>query len=148
MNEANEVDELLHELRRAFELLDPPPPALFEAARAAFAFRDPDASLAELTREATPAAAGLRGSSRLLTFTGDDVTVELQVSPAGGVRVLTGRLSPARPATLCVRHSRGETRTHVDESGHFVAGDVPPGQVMLHFTLPDATTVVTSWSRL
>lgn len=148
MNEANEVDELLHELRRAFELLDPPPPALSDAARAAFAFRDPDASLAELTRESTPAGAGLRGSSRLLTFTGDDVTVELQVSPAGPVRVLTGRLSPARPATLRVRHSQGETRIRVDGGGHFIAAGIPSGQVMLHFTLPDATTVVTSWSRL
>ncbi|WP_106401953.1 hypothetical protein [Actinocorallia populi] len=142
------MDELLDELRRAFELLDPPPPALFEAARAAFAFRDPDASLAELTRDSTPAGAGLRGTSRLLTFTGENVTVELQVSSAGPVRVLTGRLTPARPATLCVRHSRGETRAQVDESGHFVTGGIPSGQVMLHFTLPDATTVVTSWSRL
>lgn len=148
MNEANEVDELLHELRRAFEVLDPPPAALFEAARAAFAFRDPDASLAELTAESTPAGVGLRGAPRLLTYTGDDVTVELQVSPAGPVRVLTGRLSPARPATLCVRHSKGETRIEVDGSGHFIAGDIPAGQMMLHFTLPDATTVVTSWSRL
>ncbi|GAA0968047.1 hypothetical protein [Actinocorallia libanotica] len=142
------MDELLQELRRAFELLDPPPPTLLDAARAAFAFRDPDAALAELTRDSTPAGAGLRGTSRLLTFAGEDVTVELQVSPSGHLRVITGRLTPARPATLCVRHSRGETRARVDGSGHFVADGIPCGQVMLHFTLPDATTVVTSWSRL
>lgn len=148
MNEANEVDELLDELRRAFETLDPPPPKLLEAARAAFAFRDPDASLAELTAETSPAGAGLRGTARLLTFAGENVTVELQVSPAGPVRVLTGRLSPARPAALRVRHSRGETHAEVDGSGHFTASGIPAGQMMLHFTLPDATTVVTSWSRL
>ncbi|ROO89363.1 hypothetical protein EDD29_7053 [Actinocorallia herbida] len=142
------MNDLLHEIQRAFALLDPPPDRSFEAARAALAFRDPDAALAELVASLTPAAAGLRGAARMLTFDAPGLAVEVEVSAGARRLCLTGRVTPARPARLTVRHAGGETAAPVDATGSFLADGVAPGPVMLHFALPDGASIVTSWTTL
>lgn len=142
------MHELLQEIQRALALLDPPPERSVEAARGAFAFRDPDAALAELVASLTPAAAGLRGTGRLLTFEAPDLTVEVEVAAGGRRLSLTGRVTPAREASLTVRHREGETRTPVDPSGFFLADGIAAGPVMLHFALPCGASIVTSWTTV
>ncbi|GAB2845257.1 hypothetical protein GCM10022221_50720 [Actinocorallia aurea] len=142
------MNDLLHEIQRAFALLDPPPERSFEAARAALDFRDPDAALAELVASLTPAAAGLRGAARMLTFEATGLSVEVEVSAGRHRLCLTGRVAPARAAHLTVRHTGGETPAAVDATGFFLADGVMPGPVMLHFALADGASIVTSWTTL
>ncbi|MDX6739849.1 hypothetical protein [Actinocorallia sp. A-T 12471] len=142
------MNDLLYEVQRVFALLDPPPERSFVAARAALAFRDPDAALAELVTSLTPSAAGLRGAARMLTFEGVDVAVEVEVSAGARRLCLTGRVSPARAAHLTVRHAGDAVSVPVDATGFFLADGVAPGPVMLHFALPDGASVVTSWTTL
>ncbi|MCD0451870.1 hypothetical protein LO762_22110 [Actinocorallia sp. API 0066] len=142
------MHELLQEIQRALALLDPPSERSAEAARAAFAFRDPDAALAELVTSLTPAAAGLRGAARLLTFAAPDLRVELEAVTGTRRMSLTGRLTPAREARLTVRHRLGETEAAVDGSGFFLVDGIPAGPVMLHFALPCGASIVTSWTTL
>ena len=142
------VNELLDDLRRAFERIDPVPDSVYAEARAAFAWRDPDAAFADLIADHQPAGAGLRGEARLLSFSGTGVGVELEVSGQGPVREIVGRLDPAASAELSVRHRAGELFAAVDQTGHFLVQEVPAGLVMLVFRLPDTSSIVTSWVRL
>ncbi|MEO5877277.1 MAG: hypothetical protein ABIS86_12370 [Streptosporangiaceae bacterium] len=142
------MNELLDLLQQAFEQLDPVPASVYTEAMGAFAWRNPDAAFAELVADAQPAGAGLRGESRLLSFSGTGVGVELEVSGHGPHRELVGRLAPAAPAELSVRHRGGELVAEVDPAGHFLVPEVPAGLVMLVFRLADASSIVTSWVRL
>lgn len=142
------MNELLDDLRRAFERIDPVPGSVYAEARAAFAWRDPNAALADLIADHQPAGAGLRGEARLLSFSGTGIGIELEVSGHGPVREIIGRLAPAAPAELSVRYLAGEIVTAVDRTGHFLVREVPAGLVMLVFRLPDTSSIVTSWVRL
>jgi hypothetical protein len=153
---------LLGRLQEAFDAVDPIPEYVHTAGLAAFAWRSPDAALAELiTDSAESAPAGVRGQGglgrgdgpddgdpRLLVFTGPDVAVEIEVSGHGTDREIVGRLDPAAAARIAVRHQGGVLAARADQAGHFVVSAVPAGPVSLVFLLADATSVVTSWVRL
>ncbi|MEU5882213.1 hypothetical protein [Spirillospora sp. NPDC047279] len=149
-------DELLARLRTTFEALDPVPAGVLAAGRSALAWRHPGGSLAELADDHNRPVAGVRGTPvRLLTFTGSGVTVELEVTGTGTTRDITGRLVPAGPAHVRVRHparpdhtTRPEHAARTDTAGQFDLADVPEGLVSLIFSLSDATSIVTSWVRL
>jgi hypothetical protein len=142
------VNDLLSELYEAFERIDPVPASVYAGGRAAFAWRDPNAALADLVADHRATGVGLRGDGRLLSFSGTGVGVELEVSGSGAVREIVGRLAPAVAAELSVRHRAGELLSTVDRTGHFLVQEVPAGLVMLVFRLPDASSIVTSWVRL
>ena len=148
MNPAMDDDELLAEVRAAFSAVDPVPDRVLAAGEAAIAWRVPAAIPIELIADSRPATAGLRGGSRLLTFDGAGLTVEIEVTGAGRDRELAGRLRPPAPAQVRVRQPGGELRARADRTGHFVVPRVPTGLTSLVFRLPDATSIVTSWVRL
>lgn len=146
-------DDDLAVVRAAFESLDPVPGAVLAAGRRALAWRAPSAALAELSGDRAPRTAGMRAGreSRLLTFTCADVTVELEVDTAGRIREITGRLLPPAEAAVTVRHprlGRDALRTGTDPAGLFHLPSVPEGLVSLAFSMPDGSSVVTSWLRL
>ena len=91
-------DELVDELRRVVGALDPVPQHAIEAAEAALDWRTIDDELAELLHDssAEPALAGVRAeaSTRVLSFAGERVRVEVEVSGSGRDRTLD---RPARP---------------------------------------------------
>jgi hypothetical protein len=143
-----EEEELLARVREAFVQLEPVPAEVLATGRAAFACREPGAALADLTGDHDAAAAGVRSGSRLLTFAGPDAEVEIEVTGSGADREIAGRLAPAGPARIRVRHPDGELAARADRTGHFAVSAVPAGLISLVFLLPDATSIVTSWVRL
>src|SRR5215468_8608540 len=96
-------EELGDALRAMFVATDPVPPAALAAAKAALAWRDIDAELAELTRDSltAPPLASVRGTPpRLLTFTTETVTIDLEVTDETGLVRMLGQLSPANSAEV------------------------------------------------
>ncbi|GAA4072731.1 MULTISPECIES: hypothetical protein [Actinomadura] len=142
--------EILAEIRAAFDAIDPPPPHVLAAAQAAFRWRDPDAVLVEIVGDAAAGRSGLRrgGGPRLLSFTGHDVGVEIEVMEEHEGHRVVGRLLPPATATVFLRHADGELRSSTDMAGQFVVDGVPGGPVSLLFRLPDGVCIVTSWVRL
>ena len=135
-------DELGKVLREAFP---PVPERVLALGRAAFAWYEPAAALAPLTSETRGTPVGVRGSgSRLLTFAGARVSVEIEVCG----REIVGQLAPPSPAEVILRSPAGEHGTRADEAGSFALSGVPAGVVSLLFRLTDATSVVTSWIRV
>jgi hypothetical protein len=122
-------EELAEALRGAF----PPVPEHVRAlGQAAFAWFEPAATLATLTSETIATPSGVRGGgSRLLTFAGARISVEIEVC---------GR--------VILRSPGGERGTRTDEAGAFALSGVPAGVVSLLFRLADASSVVTSWIRV
>jgi hypothetical protein len=144
-------ESLLARVGEAFAAIDPVPAAVRDAALAAYALRWHGAVLAELSADSgrrLPAGVRAPSEPRLLVFTGPDVVVEIEVTGEGTDLEIAGRLAPATAADITVRHGRGEVATWSDQTGHFIASEVPAGPVSLVFTLADASSVVTSWVRL
>jgi hypothetical protein len=113
--------------------------------QSAFSWFEPTASLAPLTSETIATPAGVRGDgSRLLTFSGPRVSVEIEVRD----QEIVGQLAPPSVAEVTLRSPGGERGTRTDETGAFALTDVPAGVVSLHLRLTDATSVVTSWIRV
>ncbi|GLZ14230.1 hypothetical protein Acsp04_44650 [Actinomadura sp. NBRC 104425] len=142
--------EILAEIRAAFDAIDPPPPHVLQGAQAAFRWRDPGALLVELAGDAAVGPPGLRqgGGPRLLSFTGHDVGVEIEVVEEPEGRRLVGRLLPPATAAVVLRHAHGQLRSGTDMAGQFVVDGVPGGPVSLLFRLPDGVCIVTSWVLL
>lgn len=139
-------DRLLGELGEAVRDAAGLPPSFLAAGRAAYGWRDLDAELAALTGDSDAAvAAGMRSDRavlRSLTFTGRDVTIEVQVRPDA----LVGQLVPPAPGELDVRTAAGEVRTvEVDEVGWFAVEPPPTGLVSLYVR---TAGVVTEWTSL
>jgi hypothetical protein len=145
-------DDLLSQIRAAFHDMDPVPSHVLAAGRSAIAWREPGAGLAELVQDQGSAGSGMRGGgTRVLTFAGADLSVEVEVTEAGRNVELVGRLVPATSAHVRVRHltrAHEEIATRADSAGRFALMSVPQGLVSLVFALPDASAIVTSWIRL
>jgi hypothetical protein len=135
-------EELADALRAAF----PPVPEHVRAlGRTAFAWFEPAAALATLTSESIATPGGVRGGgTRLLTFSGARISVEIEVCG----REIVGQLAPPSAAEVILRSPGGERGTRTDEAGMFALSGVPSGVVSLLFRLTDATSVVTSWIRV
>jgi len=142
------TDPTFATLRSVIERADPVPPAVVEAARAAYTWRTLDAELAELTADSAMAGAGVRSSSapRLLTFEGPGVEVEVEIAESGSTRRLSGQLVPIGPAQVTVRWSGGSREVAADDLGRFAVEAVPAGSVsLLVLRAGAAQPIVTSW---
>lgn len=156
-------DELLAELRRAAAEVDPVPDLVRAAARAAIAMADLDSELAVLVGDsaadtAEPALRGLAydlvrsgvgAGSRLLSFAGGGVQVDLEVSGGAGQLTLYGQLAGA--ATHGCVLERGDGARHgveVDELGRFVLTGAVPGPVRLRCRSAAGTPVTTTWTTI
>jgi hypothetical protein len=154
MQERDEGELLLVELKSLLDRVDPVPEQVDEAARAAFTWRTIDAELAELTRdsllEAEPAA-GIRGNGgpRELSFESERLSMELEVTDLGSQgRRLVGQLVPPSTAAIVVEHSGGRVETEADELGRFVVDGLRPGVARVRCRVGDGAEIETEWTHL
>jgi hypothetical protein len=144
-------EELEEELRRVVGAVDPVPPQLVAAAQEAIGWRTIDDEIAELLHDSSsePALAGVRAeeATRVLSFAGERVSVELEVSGSGPLRTLIGQLVPAAPARIEIRHADRVTTVAADERGRFSAADVPAGNISLRCLVdePGRRALATPW---
>ena len=124
-------EELLDRLRRLAALVDPVPPHVDAAARAAIGWRDPDAALADLVAVGAPAAAGARGGGRLFTFATPDLTIEVETTPTRAGTDVVGQVVPTGQAQVSVRHRDGTSTTAADHLGRFMVSGLPRGPLRI-----------------
>ena len=162
MVEIDRDDELVAQLRRVANEVDPVPEAVVAAARAAIATRDLDAELAVLIADSAardaddlshpslafePTRRGTTGLSggRLLSFSGGGLQVDLEVSERGELRDLIGQLA-GPPATGCtMEHPGGQWPIPLDDLGRFTVTGVKPGPIRLRCLSERGFVVTTAW---
>jgi hypothetical protein len=146
-------DLLVADLRRIAAEVDPVPPGVIEAARAAIATRRLDHELAELVADSADADSGLhfeavRGpgvaESRLLTFDGGGVQVDVDLAPSGAGLRLIGQFTAPVVECAVERGDGTAVDVDVDELGRFVADGIPAAPLRLRYR--SATGLIrTAW---
>jgi hypothetical protein len=151
-------DDLMEQLRTLFDRVDPVDPDLLERARFAYTWRTVDAELAELSFDSLvdrEVVAGVRDGGtatlgpRLLGFGavvgGEDVAIEVEITPGPGRPVLVGQLLPPGPGTVEVQSGTGRvTAVRADDLGRFQVEPVPGGPLRLRVCL-GGRRVQTTW---
>lgn len=141
-------DELIAEVARLVDELDPPPPGLVERAQFAVAIddiRNIEVEVAQWAdnRELAGVRGGLPGT---ITFFVGDLTVMVNVTRMGERQRIDGWLVPAGAHGVEVRVAdHGSTSTTADEGGRFVLTEVPRGttQLLVRMDTEQSRTVVT-----
>jgi hypothetical protein len=141
-------DELMAEVARLVDELDPPPPGLVERVQFAVAIddiRNIDVEVAQWAdnRELAGVRGGLPGT---ITFFVGDLTVMVNVTRMGERQRIDGWLVPAGAHGVEVRVAdHGSTSTTADEGGRFVLTEVPRGttQLLVRMDTEQSRTVVT-----
>jgi hypothetical protein len=141
-------DELMTQVARLVNELDPMPPGLVERAQFAVAIDDIDDIELEVARWAdTRTLAGVRGGlPGTITFFVGDLTVMVNVTRTGERQRIDGWLVPAGAHGVEVRVAdHGSTTTTADEGGRFVLTEVPRGttQLLVRMNAEQSRTVVT-----
>jgi hypothetical protein len=151
-------DELLVALRQAVRERQAVPPEFVEAGRNAFAWRNFDAELAQLSydsardedRAASMRAGPVRARAepaavRALTFASAHLTIELE----GTQDSVLGQVVPAQPAIIMVQPREGaETTLAADDIGCFSVQPIPPGPFRLRCRTAPDIDVITGWITL
>jgi hypothetical protein len=140
-----EDDEMMSQLARLVDELDPPPRGLVERSQFAIAIDDIDI---EVSRWAdVPELAGVRGGiPGTITFFVGDLTVMVNVTRTGERQRIDGWLVPAGEHGVEVRvANHGSSETTADEGGRFVLTEVPRGttQILVRMNADRPRTVVT-----
>jgi hypothetical protein len=150
-------DELVAQLRRVAAQVDPVPGTVVTAARAALSTRDLDGELAVLLADsATESEPGLLEPvrtapshgypTRLLTFGGGGVQIDLEVGGAGGQLELLGQVTGAAPGECAIQHAyAGWTRVDLDSLGRFLFSGLRHGPVRVRCRSAGGIPVTTSW---
>jgi hypothetical protein len=147
-------DDLIERLRRIAGQADPVPPALLDAARAAFGMRDIDARVAELVRDSAvdAPATSLRGDGpRLLSFEAGGAVIECEVTDRGARRDVVGQLVGAAADELEAQvtgNPAAAPAVRLSEHGVFAVRGLPAGPFRLRCHMSDGTTLVTSWASI
>lgn len=134
---------LLADLRAALREAAEVPESFTAIGTSAFTWRDPDTRLAELVEQA-PAALRDDAHVRAMTFAGDGVTIELEVT----ADALLGQLVPPAAARVEIHEPGGRAHaTDADAVGWFTVRPRPAGlfRIAVH---TDDGVVVTPWTRL
>ena len=99
-------EPLVSELRTLFARIDPVPPVVTKAAKAALGWGRLDADLAELLADSAldeQAVAGARGvgaPARSVSFSAGELTIEIEIHADGAERMLLGQLTPRSGVTI------------------------------------------------
>lgn len=126
---------------------------MVDVGKAAFAWRDVDAKLAELVHDsaaadANAALAGTRAGPtavRTLSFSVGPTTIDVELTPGA----LRGQVIPPRAGEMDIEHRDHGARTvPVDEDGWFVVHPCPAGFVRLRLRREDDEPVNTVWTTL
>lgn len=130
---------LLAELDDLLDEIDPVPGDLVERVRFAIDLENLDVEVARWER--TDELAGVRGKGgpSTITFTVEDMTVMVSLTPAISGYRFDGWLVPGGPHTIEVRvDGHGSTSTAADDGGRFALADVPRGltQILVHLAGP------------
>jgi hypothetical protein len=151
VNDARDDELLLAALREALRERRSVPPEVVAAGKNAFAWREVEAQLAQLTydsRSDRGLVASLRSetaSIRALVFTSAHLSIELEVSDD----CLLGQIVPPREGTIETQAKGGESAvTQVDRTGCFSVEPLPAGAFRLRCRTPDGVDVVTGWVTL
>lgn len=144
-------ERLMAALKESLDQYRSVPPGFIEAGKAAFAWHNVDAEIAQLTYDSTyhqETMASMRSetaSIRALTFTSAQLTIELEVAEDS----LIGQVIPARQGTIEVRTRAGvSTTTALDELGCFTVRPIPDVPFRLYWPSSDGPDVVTGWITL
>lgn len=148
----HELDDetLLARIRDLFRRVDTPPEWLVEAAKLSYGLRDVDVELAALVADsevgepsAMVRAAGTM--ARLLTFDGEDLTIELELHPAGDGPAIIGQLVPPGPARVDVHQVSGGDSVQADDLGRFTVDSLGSGPCRLVCRRPGHKPTATPW---
>jgi len=123
---------VLDEIRRLWDVADPPPPGLAELSAFAVQLAGPDTDI--LKAADRQLLAGARGDerSRSITFDGARLTAVVTLTPAGDDSFrLDGWISPPSALAIELRTAGGTLSTTADERGRFVFERVSRGVVQL-----------------
>lgn len=150
-HQAETDPQLLARLAELLARVEPVTEEVVTAARGSFAWRGPDADLAELVYDSAvdeDPLVGVRGggSARQLTFEGQGLTVDMEV--ASPDRRVVGQLVPPRAARIELRHPKGSRFVDTDDHGRFQVDGLPHGPVSLRCRpadAPDAPGTTTDW---
>ncbi len=149
----NRDDALVQGLRDALEV-EPVPPEVAAAAKAAFTWRTIDAELAALAYDSLDdvALVAVRGGEgpRALSFEAGEAVIELEVESTGSVHRLEGQVAPTQVERLELQRVDADEAVAlpVDDFGRFRADRLAAGWFRLrcHF-LAEAggATLMTEW---
>lgn len=139
--------ELLAELARVFELVDPVPAGFIERVGFTLTLAHMEMDLAHLVSDSVEAV-GARGDerARTVTFTADSLAVMVTITPVGAGRFrLDGWLAPGGRMRIELRLQHGGDSTNADDDGRFEFDAVPPGlaQLVFHPTEGGETRLLT-----
>jgi len=153
-----EHEQLVDELRELFLKVDPVPPLVTEAAKAALDWRRLDGELAELLADSALEAEslaltrGARATLRSMTFSAGRLTIDVEIHGEGADRIALGQLSPPGRATIELQSADQAEPTTVesDNLGRFRIKLPATGSIRLRVASdPDeASWVETSWIPL
>jgi hypothetical protein len=142
---AADDDDMMTQVARVVDELDPPPPGLVERAQFAIAIDDVDVEPAWWSYDRQ--LAGVRGGvPGTITFFVGDLTVMVNVTRTGERQRIDGWLVPAGEHGVEVRVAdHGSTKTTADEGGRFVLTEVPHGttQILVRLNADHPRTVAT-----
>jgi hypothetical protein len=133
--DTREDDLLLAEIRSLKRRMEPTPPSLVEAAKAAFSWRSVATAIAGLEFDSAVDDDDLArvrdsGPERRLRFRAPDYVVEVTV--ADNNRALAGRVDPPFAGTVVLRHPDGVSLiAPLNQFGQFFFDGVPRGAVSL-----------------
>jgi hypothetical protein len=150
MNDAWNDEDLLMAVRQALSSRRAVPPEFVEAGKNAFARRDIDAELAQLTYDSvrpdlTASTRSGAASIQALTFTSPPLTIELEVMADS----LLGQIVPAQIATIELQiRALEKTVITSDEIGCFSIRPIPHGPFRLRCRAASNVDVVTAWITL
>jgi hypothetical protein len=118
-----------------------------EFARAAFAWRDIDAELAELEfdsiEEEVPAGVRSSATARMISFQAGQWMLDIEYDET--TQRLLGAISPETAYTLELHTAGAYFTTESDESGRFEAPGVVRGPLSLVLHFHDGPVVKTQW---
>lgn len=151
-------DELIGALRRVAAEADPVPDDVIAAARAALGTRDLDAELAVLVADSASAAGGAElafepvrtaaepvPDSRLLTFRGGGIELDVEVSGQGPVVDLVGQLTGGTAGECVLEHPGGRYPLDPDPLGRFLITGVRRGPARIRCRTVTGAPVLTAW---
>jgi hypothetical protein len=142
-------DRLLAALGDAVRARQAVPDAFVELGKGAYAWRQIDAELAQLTYDSrtdrTVAVRSEMASIRALGFTSAHLSIEVEVTED----CLLGQVTPPQAGTLEAQTTAGaSTESTVDEIGCFAVDPIPASTFRLRFRAADGTDVLTEWVTL
>ena len=154
----DEQDRLQDDLRELFSTVDPVPPLVTEAAKAALGWRRLDAELAELLAdsaldaESVALARGAQATLRSMSFKAGQVTIDIEIHGEGADRTALGQISPAGRARIELQTADQAASTIVesDELGRFRIKLPASGSIRLRVASDPAGAnwVETTWIPL